>query len=312
MYRFLVILALSTILLANAYEVRPRRWQLKAAKKMKAMARSQGKVLNETALPLLLARTAMRGNRSFLQSGSSVFTEETTILESVQWYAMLVYVIPSCGIFLWMVVFRRVSGIDGKLKERDAAMEEWEGTYTNLVNDLNECLGKTLDSEVELVEHGFNDLARDFRSDMKRMGGSSDFSKEELVRPFKAFVRHWVSSFEDWLLDPSEDPPPILTEAELDACSDVKEVSALMVTKLTDYTVDLTVSDGQEVQRLIDKAPKPAHACSWVQCCGFNSYYLFMQKPGDGGWPRSLGLSCIGLTLFSPKCLSGGSTCHIF
>jgi len=122
-----------------------------------------------------------------------------------------------------------------------------------------------------------------------------------LVRPFKAFVCHWVSSFEDWLLDPSEDPPPILTEAELDACSDVKEVSALMVTKLTDYTVDLTVSDGQEVQRLIDKAPKPAHACSWVQCCGFNSYYLFMQKPGDGGWPRSLGLSCVGLTLFSPK-----------
>jgi hypothetical protein len=273
---------------------------LEAAQKHAAMKRVEVEVQNDTMLKF--ARTAMHGNRSFLQSGNRsfqpTFAKESSTLESVQWYTMLVYCIPSCGIFLWMVVFPRVTNLDNRMKERDAAIEEWMGTYTNSVNDLQGCLVEALDTEVDLIERGFNTRARDFKRDLGRLAGSTEFAKEELVGPLKAFVLRWVNSFEDWLLDPSENPPPIVTEAELDTCGDVKAVSALIIEKLTDYVVDLTVTDNQDIQQLIENAPEPACAISWIQFCGLNHDYLLMKVPGDGGWPRSTEGGWIGLTFF--------------
>ncbi|CAK0860958.1 unnamed protein product [Prorocentrum cordatum] len=127
-----------------------------------------------------------------------------------------------------------------KEKAINEKKKELANSYSNLVQDMDDLLGKAAESSATMAERGFESKRRDFqrfleRADVRYAQVQASFSqsdREQLVVQFRRFVQRWLTVFTECSVDPIGHPKRVVSEEELAQCWTIGEIAGLTLERL--------------------------------------------------------------------------------
>eukprot|EP00927_Polykrikos_kofoidii_P077121 TRINITY_DN740_c0_g2_i2.p1 TRINITY_DN740_c0_g2~~TRINITY_DN740_c0_g2_i2.p1 ORF type:complete len:539 (-),score=109.07 TRINITY_DN740_c0_g2_i2:224-1840(-) len=234
---------------------------------------------------------------------------------------ILVVFISPCTIYFTTIIQQ----YDDRLQEKQKQRQEKK--------EMDGLLTKSTESTAGLAERSFESKRRDFQRFLERAksrfadcSGEPKTSSSQLLAQFRRFCFNWLHVFEECSIDPVHAPKKVVSQEELNRCTNIPEICDLCLEKLRVTEVrfismqrdqdaqmlrknrnTLRLLSGSQGQR--SHSPRTAreamlehsdsHKLSWVSCGSMRGCRIARSELSEDGYPKDVCLLCAQLMILS-------------